>query len=171
MHRIRTGIRARTIGGVLAVLMVLAVLAGCASSFFKQPQVTLDGVQLGGLGLRGGTLLVNLRVVNPNGFALNANRLNYSLAINNSDELGDTVWVDFAEGVYDRPFSVASHETATVQIPVEFSYSGAGSAVGSILRTGTFGYRASGAVDVRTRLGTYTVPFKKLGTATLVGVK
>jgi len=171
MRRISPSIRTRTFGSVLAMLLLLVVVAGCGSSLFKQPQVTLDGVQLGGLGLRGGTLLVNLRVVNPNGFALNANRLNYALAINDSDELGDTTWVDFAEGIYDRPFSVGGHETATVQIPVEFSYNGAGSAIGSIVRTGTFGYRASGAVDVRTRLGTYTVPFQKRGTATLVGVK
>lgn len=154
----------------LFALPILAfVLSACGSSVFKQPQVTLEGVQIGGLGLSGGTLLVHLEIINPNRFALNANQLDYQLALRRNGDSGDTTWVDFASGSYDVPFSVAAGDTAQVQIPVEFSYSGIGGAASSLLRSGTFAYRANGTVDVRTPLGRYGVPFNRRGTVTLMG--
>lgn len=158
---------------VRAALLLLAVLvlSSCGSFGFRQPEVTLDGVQLGGLGLRGGTLLVNLRVVNPNRFALNAQQLRYDLFLGDSEEAGDTTWIDFASGTYTEPFSVAARDTATVQIPVEFTYSGLGGAASSILRSGSFDYRASGTVDVQTPLGTRTVPFRKKGTVAMMAAR
>ena len=42
---------------------------------------------------------------------------------------------------------------------------------GSMLRRGTFTYRASGTADVRTPLGTHQVPFRKTGTVTLLGTR
>lgn len=152
-----------------AAVILLAALAACGGSVFRQPQVTLNNVRLGGLGLSGGTLLVNLEVVNPNRFALNANQLSYQLSLSDPAETPDTTWVDFAEGVYDQPFSVPAGDTATVQIPIEFTYSGIGSAANSLLRRGTFTYRARGTVDLRTPLGGYDVPFSKRGTVTLLG--
>jgi LEA14-like dessication related protein len=149
--------------------LALSLLAsGCAGSVFNQPEVTLETVQVGGLGLRGGTLLVSLQVINPNRFALNADQLNYQLSLRDADETADTTWVDFATGSYDERFSVPARDTAVVQIPVEFTYSGLGAAAGSLLRAGTFTYRASGTVDVRTPLGRHEVPFRKRGTVTLL---
>jgi LEA14-like dessication related protein len=152
-----------------ALALSLALVAnGCASAVFNQPEVTLETVQVGGLGLRGGTLLVSLQVINPNRFSLNADQLNYQLALRDADEVSDTTWVDFATGTYDQGFSVGARDTAVVQIPVEFTYSGLGAAAGSLLRAGTFTYRASGTVDVRTPLGSHEVPFRKRGTVTLL---
>lgn len=151
-------------------LVLFAVLLGaCGGRVFRQPQVTLESVQLGGLGLRGGTLLVSLEVVNPNRFALNANELTYALQLSDPEAAGDTAWLDFANGTYDQPFSVGAGDTARVEIPVEFTYSGLGGAAGSLLRSGTFTYRATGSVDVRTPLGSYDVPFSRRGTVTLMG--
>jgi len=155
-------------GAVLALLAVLA-LAGCGSGMYKQPEITLQNVQLGGLGLRGGTLLVNVKVVNPNRFALNASALRYDLSIADNRQAGDPTWVDFASGLYDQPFSVPSRDSATVQIPVEFTYAGLGSASAAVLRTGTFDYSARGTVDVRTPLGPHTVPFQRRGTVSMLG--
>ena len=56
-----------------ATALVLTTGLGCGSTF-SQPEVTLQNVQVGGLGIRGGTLLVNLRVVNPNRFSLSADQ-------------------------------------------------------------------------------------------------
>lgn len=153
----------------LGMLLLLLALGACTSAMYRQPEITLQSVQLGGLGLRGGTLLVNVKVKNPNRFALHANQLRYELRISDSRELNDTTWIDFATGVFDEPFSVAGRDSATVQIPVEFSYSGLGSAGAAILRTGTFDYAARGTVDVRTPVGPYTVPFQRRGTVTLMG--
>lgn len=154
----------------LAILLVVA-LSACGGSVFKQPQVDLEGVQIGGLGLRGGTLIVNLRVQNPNRFTLNANELRYELALRRPGDAADTTWVDFASGVHSEPFSVAAGATEVVQVPVEFSYAGLGGAASSILRSGTFAYQARGEVDVRTPIGTYDIPFRKRGTVTLLGEK
>ena len=153
------------------MLLLLALLAGCGGGVYKKPEVTLQSVQLGGLGLQGGTLLVKLGIVNPNRFALNANELRYSLMIGDPDEESDTTWVDFASGVHEGGFSVPAGDTASVEVPVEFSYAGLGGAAGSLLRAGTFDYRARGSVDVRTPLGTYEVPFEKVGTVTLMNVR
>ena len=150
----------------------LALLAtGCGGSIFRQPEITLESVQIGGLGLSGGTLVVDLQVVNPNRFTLSSNRLAYELDLRAEEAGSDSSWVDFAEGTYDQPFSVRGGETASVQIPVYFSYSGLGAAAGSMLRRGTFTYRASGTADVRTPLGTHQVPFRKTGTVTLLGTR
>lgn len=148
---------------------MIAVLGGCGGSIFRQPEVTLQSVRLGGLGLSGGTLLVDLVIVNPNRFALNADRLRYDLALRQPDEESDTTWIPFAEGMHDEPFSVAARDTAAVQLPIEFTYAGLGSAANSLLRSGTFTYRAVGTVDVRTPLGRRDVPFSKRGTVTLMG--
>jgi LEA14-like dessication related protein len=156
--------------GALGLALALTV-TGCGGSIFKQPEITLESVQIGGLGLSGGTLVVDLQVVNPNRFSLSANRLNYDLAMRDPETASDTSWTDFAEGAYDQPFTVGGGETAHVQIPVSFSYSGLGAAAGSMLRRGTFTYRASGTADVRTPLGTHQVPFRKTGTVTLLGTR
>ncbi|HUE96373.1 MAG TPA: LEA type 2 family protein, partial [Longimicrobiaceae bacterium] len=141
------------------------------SRMFRQPQVILHNVELAGLGLRGGTLLVNLEVSNPNRFALNANQLQYQLAIANTESSQDTVWLDLASGTYAEPFSVGPGRTEQVQVPVEFSYTDLGGAASSVLRAGTFNYRATGTVDVRTPVGTYEVPFRRGGMVSLLGAR
>lgn len=151
--------------------LLLLLSSACAGGIFRQPEVTLEGVQIAGLGLRGGTIMVDVQVVNPNRFALNANQLDYALALSDPSAEGDTTWIDFATGTYDQPFSVGSGDTARVQIPVEFSYDGLGAAGTSLLRRGTFTYRAIGTVYARTPLGTHSVPFRKRGTVSLLGTR
>jgi LEA14-like dessication related protein len=155
--------------GAWAALLVAVVLGGCTSGLYQQPEVTLQNVQLGSLGLRGGTMIVHLRVVNPNRFALNASALRYDLRIADSRQANDTTWIDFASGLFDQPFSVASRDSANVTIPVEFTYGGLGSAAATILRTGAFDYSARGTVDVRTPVGAYTVPFQRRGSMSMLG--
>jgi LEA14-like dessication related protein len=152
----------------LVLLGLFLALPACAGSF-QQPEVRLQGVQLAGLGLRGGTLMFNVEIVNPNRFSLSADELNYELSIADSEEVGDTVWLDLASGTYQEAFSVGAGDTETVQIPVEFTYSGLGGAAASVLRAGTFSYRATGTVDVRTPLGSREVPFHRGGMVTLLG--
>lgn len=164
---IRTAVRSR----VLVAALIVVGLSACGGGVFRQPAVSLESVRLGGLGLSGGTLLVDLEVINPNRFALNAERLRYALALRQPGETSDTTWIEFAEGTHDHSFSVAAGDTVVVQIPIEFTYSGLGSAANSLLRSGTFTYRATGIVDLRTPLGSYDVPFRKRGTVTLMDTR
>lgn len=147
-----------------AFVSVVMALPACSGAY-REPQIELEGVSIGSLGLRGGTLMANVRVENPNRFSLRADDLKYELFLRRSaDEPGDTAWVEFAEGTYDEDITVGGGETAIIAIPVEFSYSGLGGAATSLLRTGRFDYRARGTVDVRTPLGTREIPFRKTGT-------
>lgn len=150
-------------------LLAVVLLASCGALGFRQPRVTLEGMQLGGVGFRGGTLLVDLRVQNPNAFSLNAQRLRYDLAVSDAGARGDSAYLPFASGTYDQPFSVRGGETRTIRIPVEFSWGGLGGAASSILRAGTFNYRANGTVDVDTPVGARSIPFTKRGTVTMSG--
>jgi LEA14-like dessication related protein len=147
----------------------LLVLAACGGGVFQQPEVTIQSVQLAGIGLGGGTLVFNIQVMNPNRFSLNATQLSYELSIADTRAAGDTSWIDVAEGIFTEDFSVGAGATETLRLPIEFSYQGLGGAAGSILRAGTFTYRAAGMVDVRTPIGSRAVPFRRGGMVSLLG--
>ncbi len=153
--------------GALMLLLVMFV-AGCGS-VFREPQVTIRDVQLAGLGFTGGTLVFHVEVMNPNSFALNASGLAYELALADPRSAGDTTWVDIASGVFTDDLSVGGGATEVLQVPIEFTYQGLGGAASSLLRSGTFTYRATGSVDVRTPLGSRQVPFRRGGIVNLIG--
>jgi len=115
--------------------------------------------------------MVNVEILNPNRFSLSASEVRYELAIARIDEPPDTTWIEFASGAHTEDFSVGGGETALVQVPVEFSYAGLGSATTALLRAGTFSYRATGAVDVRTPIGAYEVPFEQGGVISLLSAR
>lgn len=154
----------------LVAAFLLAVVTACGT--FQQPEVTLEGVRLGGLGLQGGTLLVDVRVVNPNRVSLTADRLRYDLEIGQAGDAeaeSDTAWSAFASGTYEEEFSVAARDTGRVRIPVDFEYAALGGAASSLLRNGSFDYRATGSVHARTPLGNRDVPFRRTGRMSLDG--
>lgn len=154
----------------VALLFALAaMLAGCGSAMFREPEVRLENVQLAGLGLRGGTLKVTVEIENPNPFTLGADVVHYQLAIAEVSAPGDTAWVDLAGGSYAEGISVGARRTERVEVPVEFTYAGLGSAASSVLRAGTFNYRATGVVDVSTPLGARRVPFDRGGVVNVMG--
>lgn len=152
-------------------LAVLAMTFLSACLGVKKPEVDLENVSVGSLGLSGGTLNVDVRVKNPNTFGVKAQRLNYDLFLrrSGSGEASDTSWVSFAKGTYDEDIEVGAGQTRTVRIPVNFSYSQLGTAARELLRNGRFDYRAAGDVDVRTTFGSRNVPFRKTGTFYLSG--
>jgi LEA14-like dessication related protein len=150
----------------LAPILLLATLwtSACMPTI-KRPEVQLVGVRLGSLGLQGGLLYVQVGVQNPNGFALRANGFTYRIELREPGQEGEA-WSNLAEGVFRQEVQVAAHDSTVVEIPVEFRYSGLGTAVRSILDTGTFNYRISGKVDVEKPIRT-DIPYRHTGTATL----
>jgi LEA14-like dessication related protein len=152
----------------LPVLALLVLSQACTG--FRKPTIELEGIELGGVGLSGGTLLVNVRVQNPNAMGFRAENLNYELFLrtprDSTDEQG---WERLTSGTYEEDIVIRARETRTVQIPVEFRLSDLGPVAQSVMRTGRFNYRVAGTVQVRAAGTTRTVPFRKTGSMSLLG--
>jgi LEA14-like dessication related protein len=153
---------------MVPVLALLVLSQACTG--FRKPTIELEGIQLGSVGLSGGTLLVNVRVENPNALGFRAENLNYELFLrtprDSADEQG---WERLTSGTYEEDIVIGARETKTVQIPVEFRLSDLGPVASSVMRTGRFNYRVTGDVQVRAAGTTRTVPFRKTGSMSLLG--
>ena len=137
--------------------VALAAGAACKSlgkGSFAQPVVTVKNVAVTGVGLTGGSLDVNLNVYNPNGFALDAQRLTYQLFV-------DTV--QFGTGATDARLHVGSKDSATIRVPVDFNWSGLGQVGRDLMNKGTVNYRVKGDLTVGSGLGNYTIPYDRTG--------
>jgi LEA14-like dessication related protein len=140
-----------------AAVLAAVVLAGCATlgrQVFEQPVVSFRDVSIRGIGLQGGSLDVLLNVYNPNRFKLDATRLTYRLLVDS---------VALGTGALDQHFVVQSGDSATVRLPIQFSFSGLGAAGRQLLRSGAVNYRVLGDVTVNTPLGSFTRPFDRTG--------
>ncbi|MGH7483153.1 MAG: LEA type 2 family protein [Longimicrobiales bacterium] len=144
-------------------LALMFALVGCLPDL-EEPDVRVDGVRLGGLGLTGGFLYVELHVMNPNRFDLEADGLRYDVDLRGGSEDGD--WVDFTEGEFREDIRVAGEDSTSVEIPVEFRYDALGSALRSMFRLGTLDYRITGVVQLEEPIGR-DIPFRKTGRTTL----
>jgi LEA14-like dessication related protein len=152
-----------TIRRAAPAALAAALTAGCATlvrQAFEQPVVTFKDVRVSGLGLQGGSLDVLLNVYNPNRFALDATRLTYRLMVD-STQLGT--------GALDQRFVVQRGDSATVRLPVQFSFAGLGAAGRQLLRSGAVNYRVLGDVTVHTPVGNFTRPFDRTGQFTNLG--
>jgi LEA14-like dessication related protein len=155
--------RSRTI---LAAVIVALTAAACAGP--QQPEVRLEGVRIGGIGLRGGTLIAQVMVTNPNPFHLETSALSYNLQVAHPDEAGR--WVSFAEGTIDERVRVERRSSKILEVPIQFRYDDVGGAFRSIMETGTFSYRVTGDVRLAEPI-TRTFPFSRTGLVTLDGAR
>ncbi|MFL5537763.1 MAG: LEA type 2 family protein [Longimicrobiaceae bacterium] len=155
-----------------AALAAAALVLSACGGAVQRPDIELEGVTLGSVGLSGGTLMANIRVHNPNRFTLRANNLRYELFLRRPDtQPGDSAWTRFADGVYPDTLTVRAGQTRTFPIPVSFSFGQLAGASRQILGYGRVDYRAQGTVDVRTPVGTREVPFHKVGSVTMSGAR
>lgn len=146
----------------LMPLVVLLLLPACAA-VFEQPEVELAGIRLAGLGISGGTVVVRLNVANPNGYALDASGLTYDVDLQTRD--GDD-WLNLADGTFQDAVRVEAHDSASVEIPVAFSYGGLGSALRSLMDYGTVRYRIQGRIAVRSPMRR-EIPYNHAGSVTV----
>jgi LEA14-like dessication related protein len=138
----------------------VVVLAGCFGSF-QQPEVRLDGVRLGSIGLGGGLIYAQLSVSNPNGFGLEARSLTYDLQLSDA-AASDPEWVKLADGKFDEPIVVGARDSTRVEVPVEFSFANVSAIAQALLERGLVDYRVSGMVDVRQPISR-SVPYRRAG--------
>lgn len=151
----------------LLPLLVLLPLGAC-STVFQQPEVRLENVRIGGVGLRGGTLYAQVHVTNPNRFDLETRSLSYDLEVPHPDDASE--WISFARGTIDERIRVRENGSTVIEVPIQFRYDDFGGAVRSILETGTFNYRVRGDVRLSEPLGR-TIPYSKTGIVSLDGIR
>jgi LEA14-like dessication related protein len=152
---------------LLMGLLMSMPLAGCAGAY-QQPEVQLEGIRVGGIGLRGGTLYAQVMVSNPNRFDLETRSLTYDLEVTHPQQAGE--WISFAQGTIDERVRVGSRSSTILEVPVQFRYDDMGGALRSILDTGTFNYRVSGDVRLAEPIGR-TFPYRKTGTVSMQGIR
>lgn len=152
------------VAGLAALTIVLAV--ACVPDI-QEPEVRFAGARLGNIGLEGGRLYVQLGVVNPNDFALEASALTYDLDLRDPSA-PDGGWTEFTEGIFDERTRVPANDSTVVEIPVEFTYRGLGGAARAILETGAVDYRVRGTVHVAEPVRV-EIPFEHEGSASFTG--
>ncbi len=144
--------------------LALGSLTACSSAF-REPEVNLLKVVPNGIGLRGGSVTVQLEVHNRNRFGLRTEKVDYHFEVLDNSKSEET-WVSVSKGVIDKSLEVGSGDRTIVEIPVDFKYDDFGTAARSIMDRGSFRYRISGNVDLREPLRR-TVPFRKTDTFNL----
>ncbi|MDQ3699166.1 MAG: LEA type 2 family protein [Gemmatimonadota bacterium] len=148
---------------VAAAVLMTTGAAGCAGlgqGSFLEPDVTVDTVNLRGLGLTGGSLDIRLAVYNPNRIALDATRLTY------------TLWVDslqFGSGATEQRSVLESRDTTYVNLPLSFTWAGVGAAGRELMNTGSVNYRVAGDIRVGSALGDFTIPYDRNGRFSTLG--
>jgi LEA14-like dessication related protein len=151
-----------------SLLLPILLLAAACSSAVRQPEVRLESMRVGGIGLRGGTLYAQVYVGNPNGFDLQTRSLTYDMQVEHPDSAGR--WVSFSQGTMDEPIRVRGNSSTVIEVPIQFRYDSLGGAFRSILDTGTFNYRVRGDVRLSQPFGR-TIPYSKTGIVSLAGVR
>lgn len=151
----------------LPILALTGLLAATCMPTVRQPEVWLSGARLASLGIGGGVIDVELEVYNPNDFTVRAGGLTYDVDF---EAPGGEGWLDLAEGRIEENLRVQSGDTASVVVPVEFSYSGLGGAIRGLLDRGAFEYRVSGLIAVEEPI-VRDIRYRHTGTFTPGGVR
>lgn len=146
----------------LAGIFGLAITCtGC----LRAPVVELTGVRVGGIGLRGITMIAELSVDNPNRFTIATDSITFQLDASNPRESG--TWTPVTSGTDRQRIRIDGRNATRVEIPIEVAYAGLSTPVRSILESGRFSYRMSGQVFVGKPLPK-RVPFSQDGSLSVV---
>ena len=120
---------------MLLSLSLLPVLCACSSfpslpsipSLFKEPNVSLNSVDIAGVTVSGVNLIANVDVENPNSFTLPMPKVAWELFVTDAS---------LAEGTVEEDRSIGSGEKITLNVPISLGYDrlyrSAGSIMGSL---------------------------------------
>ncbi|MGD8925350.1 MAG: LEA type 2 family protein [Thioalkalispiraceae bacterium] len=143
--------RAKTpILGLVSVISILIMLAGCKVAELKKPEVSVIGSRFVSVSLAQGRLDNKLRITNPNVFKLPVKAIHYTLLLNDRE---------FVSGQTDRSLNVAAGGTQQVQLPLMIQYEKLLKGLGSVFQNKTIRFQLRGEID----FGLVRVPFSKTG--------
>jgi LEA14-like dessication related protein len=159
------GVEMMSVTKTVALLAIISVsMSACRR--IEPPLVELHGVRFAGIGLRGASLVADMRIENPNNFDIEADSITFTLEA--SDASAPGTWTPVTSGTNRERQRVAAGDRIAVEIPIELSYSDLSAPVRSVIDRGTFNYRVSGEVLVREPRRT-TARFNKTGTLSITG--
>jgi LEA14-like dessication related protein len=134
----------------------------------RAPEVNLASVRVGGIGLRGASLIAELDIENENDFDIETDSITYQLFANTAST-GEN-WQSVLQRSYTQRIVIAEDKVTRVEIPIDFNYSDFSGAARTIIDRGMLNYRIQGQAFVREPLRR-TVPFTKTGSVSLTGAR
>ncbi len=126
---------------------------------FTEPDLTLQEIDVTGLGLTGGTFDLVFDVWNPNDYRLRSTRLEVGI---------DLEGTHFGDALLDRPLDLSPTNHSRVVVPVRFAWAGIGAGAKALLTRRTLAYGVTGRVFLDTPLGAKTVGLTGTGNVPLM---
>lgn len=149
------------------LLLALATLgAPACAALIKSPEVNVETVEVQRVTLTGGTVILGLRLSNPNNFELKGSAIDYTLRVARAGEATPD-WRSLASGVQDKAFTLPPLGSTMLDVPLQFDWVGVGTAVKELIERGRVDYQAEGAVRVQMPNGLVRVPFRRTGKMTM----
>ncbi len=140
MHQ-RIPHRASRISLVALVSFACATLGRLS---FTEPDISLQEIEVTGIGLTGGTFNLVFDVYNPNDYRLRSTRLEVGI---------DLEGTHFGDALLDRPLDLSPTNHSRILVPVRFEWAGLGAGAKALVTRQALGYAITGAVLLETPLG------------------
>jgi LEA14-like dessication related protein len=149
--------RRRPVAPPLCSALLPLLLASCATLRqlqFETPTVELAAIEITGIGVSGGSLLLVLDVFNPNDYDIRTTWVEASL------ELDDT---HFGTATLEGDETLLASSRTTVEIPAEFTWEGLGAGARALLQRGALHYDLETRLRVETPIAGRTVTLRNRG--------
>jgi LEA14-like dessication related protein len=130
---------------ILISHLLLGILLSSACGF-RRPQVALANVVVDRVRIDGVSLDILLDILNPNRWHVDLQRLTYNVTVAETP---------LGRGATETRITIGPGECATIRIPMDVEWMGAGR-LGREIFTGLVEYRIAGELTVGTPLGTFT---------------
>ncbi len=138
----------------LSALVLLAACATLGRLAFTEPDISLQEIEVTGIGLTGGTFNLVFDVYNPNDYRLRSTRMEVGI---------DLEGRHFGDALLDRPLDLSPTNHSRIIVPVRFEWAGLGPGAKALLTRRAVGYGITGRVLVDTPLGEKTVALHRTG--------
>jgi len=143
----------------LSALLLLAACATLGRLSFTEPDISLQEIEVTGIGLTGGTFDLVFGVYNPNDYRLRSTRLEVGI---------DLEGTHFGDALLDRPLDLSPTNHSRILVPVRFEWAGLGAGAKALLTKRTVEYGLTGRVFLDTPLGEKTVALQGKGNVPLM---
>jgi LEA14-like dessication related protein len=142
----------------VAVVFLAAACATLRNLTFTEPDVSLQEIDVVGVGLTGGTFDLVFDVWNPNDYRIRSTRLEVGI---------DLEGTHFGNALLDRPLDLSPTNHSRVVVPVRFEWAGLGAGAKALVTRRAVAYVITGGVLLDTPLGDRRVALQGEGNVPL----